>query len=108
MTARLHEDHERARLLAEGLRKIEGITIPYMPETNILIFEVDSGWRGSGPQEDDDCAVDFVRCLKRQGILALALDRKKVRMVTHYDLPDDVVERTINAVLRTKEKNGFL
>lgn len=103
MTDRLSKDHETARLLAEGLNRIPGITIPVMPETNILIFEVDPRWPGSNPQGNGNYAEDFIGHLRDNGILALALDRKTVRMVTHYDLPEDAVERTINAVLKSQD-----
>ena len=38
---RLAEDHENARLLAEGLAEIDGVTIdPSKVDTNIVVFEV--------------------------------------------------------------------
>lgn len=98
MTSRLTEDHRNAHLLAEGLGEIPGITIPVMPETNILIFEVDSQWFDSEVPDDGNYAAAFVRHLGKFGVLALALDAKKVRLVTHYDLPTDAVERTLKAV----------
>jgi threonine aldolase len=102
MPGRLAQDHTTARLLAEGLREIDGITIPVIPETNILIFEVDSRWSCGRIPEEGHHAVDFTAQLKDNGILALALDRIKVRMVTHYDLPHNAVERTLEAVQRGK------
>jgi len=98
MTDRLYEDHQTARLLAEGLMEIPGIPIPVMPETNILIFEVDSRWPGAGPAGSGNQAGDFIRHLADRGVLALALDDRKVRLVTHYDLPEDAVQRTLEAV----------
>jgi threonine aldolase len=98
MTDRLSEDHIKASLLAQGLGEVDGITITVMPQTNILIFEVDTRWSGGDSPESSHPAGDFTGYLKENGILALALDRNKVRMVTHYDLPDDAVERTIKTV----------
>ena len=98
MTARLAEDHDTARRIAEGVAQFPGIDFPVMPRTNILIFTVDPEWFGGNIPEDGDFAGEFVRHLKEKGILALALDKKKVRMITHYDLPEDAVERTIKAV----------
>jgi len=102
MTSRLAEDHRNARLLGEGLAEIPGITIPTMPETNILIFEVDSQWSGGQIPAGGNFAGALVGHLKTHGILALALDTGKVRLVTHYDLPMDAVERAIKAVERKK------
>jgi threonine aldolase len=98
MPDRLVEDHTTARLLADVLSEVPGITIPVMPETNILIFEVDSQWYADRVPDNSHHAGEFTRYLRDNGILSLALDRVKVRMVTHYDLPDDTVERTIEAV----------
>ena len=107
MTGRLTEDHDKARSIAEGLMQFPGIEIPAMPQTNILIFTVGAQWyEGESPQ-DGDHAGGFVRHLKENGILALALDKEKVRMVTHYDLPEDTVERTVGAVESGKGKSWF-
>jgi len=101
MTSRLTEDHKAARLIGEGLAGIRGITIPVMPQTNILIFEVGPGWFSGSAPADRNYAGAFVRHLQDQGVLALALDAGKVRLVTHFDIPPDSVERTLRAV-----KNG--
>lgn len=98
MTGRLAEDHETARWIAEGLERIPGIVFPAMPQTNILIFTVGPEWYGGEIPEDGNFAGGFVGHLRENGIKALALDRRRVRMVTHYDLPGDTVERTIKAV----------
>ena len=100
MTGRLVKDHDTARSLAEGLAQQTGIEIPVDPQTNILIFTVGPEWFGEKIPETGDFAGWFVRHLKENGILALALDKNKVRMVTHYDLPEDTVERTVKAVER--------
>lgn len=97
MTARLIEDHDVARLLGEGLAEIPGITIPVMPQTNILIFEVGPGWFSRGAPADGDYAGAFVQHLKSRGVLALSIDARKVRLVTHFDLPRNVVGRTLKA-----------
>jgi threonine aldolase len=98
MTGRLAEDHDKAWQIAEGLAQLPGIDFPVMPRTNILIFTVSEEWFGDNTPEDGDFAGTFVNHLREKGILALALDKEKVRMVTHFDLPEDVVERTIEAV----------
>ena len=103
MTSRLVEDHLTARQLADKLAHLPGIAFPAMPQTNILIFTVGPEWfQGQSPQ-DGDYAGGFVRNLKENGILALALDKNKVRMVTHYDLPEDTVARTIAAAEKGKQ-----
>ncbi|UCF88875.1 MAG: low specificity L-threonine aldolase [bacterium] len=100
MTGRLIEDHDRARRIAGALVRLPGIQFASMPRTNILVFTVGPEWFEDEMPEDGNFAGRFVAHLKENGILALALDKNKVRMVTHYDLPEDVVERTIMAVSR--------
>jgi threonine aldolase len=98
MTDRLAEDHDTARRLADGLVQFPGIAFPTMPRTNILIFTVDPEWYGTKTPQDGNLAGGFVHHLRENGILAMALDKKRVRMVTHYDLPEDTVQRTLAAV----------
>ena len=77
MPARLHEDHANARLLAEALATIEGISIElHSIETNILIFRV------SGALS----APDLVARLKARGILAGTIGPDAIRLVTHNDV----------------------
>lgn len=102
MTGRLAGDHDVALSLAEGLTQVPGIEIPDMPQTNILIFTVGQDWFEDKAPGDGDFAASFVRHLKENGILALALDKRKVRMVTHFDLPEDTVARTVAAVTGNK------
>jgi threonine aldolase len=100
MTSRLTEDHRIARLIGEGLASVPGISIPVQPQTNILIFQVGPEWfRGSVPA-DGDYAGPLVRRLAEHGILALALGARRVRLVTHFDLPPESVERTLEAADR--------
>ncbi len=94
---RVIEDNANAGRIAERISRIPGLKVPVMPDTNIIILEVDRKWFGHGGPENDDWAAGFVRHLAGQGVLALALGRERVRMVTHYDLPEDAVERTVRA-----------
>jgi len=77
MPARLHEDHANARLLAEALKNLEGISLDLKSvETNIVIFKV------SGKLS----APDLLARLKARGILASAIGPDAIRLVTHYDV----------------------
>jgi threonine aldolase len=74
---RLHEDHANARLLAEALSNIEGVSIdPSSVETNIVIFRLQGG----------RSAPDLVARLKERGVLANAFSPDAIRMVTHLDV----------------------
>jgi threonine aldolase len=79
---RLQEDHENARLLAEGLAAIDGVTIdPATVETNIVIFEVAD-------------AAPLVERLAAAGI-ELRHNGPRVRAVTHLDVDRAGIERTL-------------
>src|SRR5438093_13606580 len=43
MVERLAEDHDNARIAAEGLREIPGIELAPAPQTNLIYFTVE-GW----------------------------------------------------------------
>ena len=74
---RLHEDHTNARLLAETLVDLEGVSIDLNAvETNIVIFKLS----GKIP------ATDLVARLKAHNILVSALGPGLIRLVTHLDV----------------------
>ena len=81
---RLAEDHENARLLAEGLAEIDGIELdPATVETNIVIFDV----------EDGPAFVErFADRVELQ-----AVGPKRVRAVTHLDVDAAGVDRALEA-----------
>jgi len=77
MPARLHEDHANARLLAEALSHMEGVSIDLNSvETNIVIFRL-TGALG---------AAELVARLKARGILASTVGHDAIRLVTHNDV----------------------
>ena len=81
MPGRLKEDHENARLLAEGLAQIPGIKMdPKKVVTNILVFDVS----GTGME-----APDFNQKLAARGVLANAIGPDLMRLVTHLDVTRD-------------------
>lgn len=78
MSGRLSEDHANARLLAEGLAKIPGISIdPASVQTNIVIFDV----AGTGMN-----SAEFIAALRARGVLCGAVNSTKIRFVTHFDV----------------------
>ena len=77
MSARLHEDHANARLLAEALSQMEGVSIDLNAvETNIVIFRV------TGTVS----AAELVARLRARGILASTIGPDAIRLVTHHDV----------------------
>ncbi len=89
---RLHEDHENAHRLAEGVAEIDGISIdPSTVQTNIVIFDVS----GTGKTSSKVCLE-----LKGAGILAIGISDCQIRMVTHCDVGESDIERTRDALRR--------
>ncbi len=71
---RLAEDHSHARILAEGLAEIGGVSIdPGVVETNIVIFEVAD-------------APALAMLVAEHGVSVGALDSYRIRAVTHLDV----------------------
>ncbi len=88
MRGRLVEDHARARRLAEGLAALPQWGIdPSRVESNILFVE----WKGRG------AVKDVVVRLKERGVLAMAPDPTRLRLLTHADVDDGDVERMLAA-----------
>jgi threonine aldolase len=78
---RLAEDHANARMLAQRLANLRGVTIdPSKVCTNIVIFEVER-------------PAELCANLKENGVLASAIGGRRVRLVTHYDVSRADCER---------------
>jgi threonine aldolase len=83
--ARLHQDHQNARYLAERLSQLPGIVVhPSRVSTNIVIFDI-SGLGLSTPQ--------FSRELKARGVLANGISPTQMRIVTHLDVSREQCEQ---------------
>jgi threonine aldolase len=86
MVQRLAEDHENARVLADGLSAIPGITLAPPPQSNLVFFTA-QGWHFG----------ELVRRLSERGVLCL-VEGGRIRMVTHYGIDRGDVERAAAAV----------
>jgi threonine aldolase len=86
---RLHEDHENARRLAEGLAEIPGIAIDVAKVvTNIVIFDISGTGKSS---------AEIVESLASHGVLCVGFGNQ-IRMVTHLDISTENVDETIAAM----------
>jgi threonine aldolase len=82
--ARLKEDHDHARRLAQLLKQIPTVTLDLAAvETNIIFFDVKSS----------RAPVDLVAALKAEGVLINAVGGGTYRAVTHLDVSAEDVER---------------
>jgi threonine aldolase len=90
MTNRLAEDHRRAKLLANGLRKISGLEVDKdSPHTNMIYLNLSE----SIPYSTDRVADG----MKALGVLVDADHPRRFRLVTHYSIDDSGVEKSISA-----------
>lgn len=96
---RLAVDHAHARLLADGLATLPGLSV-LPPETNIVLFEIETG-----PDAETLCAR-----LRARGVLAspagAGTSARGVRMVTHLDISRAGVERTVDRVREELRASG--
>lgn len=87
MIDRLEEDHRNARLLAEGTAKVNGLYVDLRRvQTNIVLVDV------SGLGVDSNT---FITKLGERGLLASSHSRTTVRMVTHYGIEREHIEKTL-------------
>jgi threonine aldolase len=85
----LHIDHENARILAEGVANLKGVSVDLeRVVTNIVIFDISE----TGKHSDEICTK-----LKDKGILAIGFG-SAIRMVTHTDVSRADVEKTVNVL----------
>ena len=87
---RLSIDHLHAKQIAEVLitKNFVGKILPV--ETNILLFEI----------KDNYTAVLFCEELKEEDILCLPVSSTQVRMVTHLDITDEMVNKLVDFLSR--------
>ncbi len=98
MVKRLADDHRNARRLAEGIARIPGLSIdPGKVFTNIVYFEIEQGRIKTD---------EMVAKLENTGIKTLSTGPRRFRMVTHYGVESDDIERTLNALGEIMRQGG--
>jgi threonine aldolase len=85
---RLAEDHENARILAEGLADVNGIEVEPV-ETNLIFFDV-SGLHVT--------AEAFNALLMQRGVRVSILGKTRGRAVTHLDVSRAQVEEALKII----------
>ena len=91
MIDRLPEDHKRAKLLAEGLSKIDGLSFNKgFPPTNMVFFTIDPNLGKT--------AEEIISELKKQNILVGLSGPNEFRLVTHYWISDEDIQKTNNVM----------
>lgn len=87
MIDRVPEDHARARVLAETIAEYPAFSINLdSVQTNIVIFKT---------QRDQ---AEVLAMLRERGILAVSLGALGIRLVTHYQITDNDIDRAVTAL----------
>ena len=90
MVDRLADDHENARILAEGIEKIEGLSIaPDRVSTNIVYIDV---------IRKNLTAKLLTEKLDGLGIRMLATGPKQLRAVTNYHVTSEGIAYALTAI----------
>lgn len=85
---RLAEDHNRATRLAESVKQLTYVEQLLPVATNIVVFKL----------KEELPIEQFLNKLSERNILAVPFGPQTVRMVTHLDINDEMVEKTIKAL----------
>ncbi len=83
---RLKDDHRRARILGDALRQISSVENIRPVRTNILIFDVKAPYT----------AASFLAELAEKGVMATAFGPQTIRLVTHLDFTEEMLEATLD------------
>ena len=84
---RLQEDHDNARLLAQGLAQIPGVRLDPAPETNLVFFDIS----GTGLLD-----TDARYRLEARGVRASG-SGSRLRFVTHLDISREQIHQAVDA-----------
>ncbi|GAA0466744.1 GntG family PLP-dependent aldolase [Alkalibacillus silvisoli] len=92
MSKRLHEDHGNAKKLEQGIKEA-GFELAYPVETNIVIMDV-----ANTPFD----GAQMVEKLGESGVKAVQFGPTLVRFVTHFDINEQDINRTIEILKSIK------
>lgn len=85
---RLKKDHENAKILASEIEHLPYVESIMPVHTNIIYFNL----------KPEFCAVDLMKYLEKNDIFALSLSNNQLRFVTHLDISDEMINRTIEVL----------
>lgn len=82
---RLKDDHHRARKLADAISELDYVDTVYPCDTNIVVFNL----------PDSINSKVFLYKLMEEDILAVPFGPQSIRMVTHLDINDTMIDTVI-------------
>ena len=90
--SRLKEDHARAQAIGKGLASASYVKSIMPVDTNIVIFQL----------IDSVTPEKFLETIGQHQIKALAFSQTEIRMVTHLDFDDQMLEKTVDVLKRIR------
>ena len=87
---RLKDDHRRARTIGDALQEAAFVSEVMPIDTNIIIFSLKEGYT----------TEQILARLADKNVLALPFGPNEIRMITHLDFIDEMLEHTVQ-VLKT-------
>jgi len=98
MGDRLAQDHENARILADGIATIPGLGAqPERVQTNIVYLDL---------LDTDFTDEEFMSQLAANGVRLLHTGPSRFRMVTHYGIDRAAIDRALTALGRVMRKTS--
>jgi threonine aldolase len=98
MVDRVVEDHQRAKTLAQGLEQIPHLVLdPGTPYTNMVFYSL-------APQAPFESASEFASELEKYGVKVGVVGSRRFRLVTHYWIDDEAVEKSLVVFQNVMEK----
>jgi len=85
---RLQDDHAKARTLERTLEQCSFVKKVLPVYTNIVVFEV----------QDDLLHSDIIEKLNQENIRTVAFGPQQIRLVTHLDFTENMLERTVQVL----------
>lgn len=89
---RLKEDHARAQVLGKELSQLAWIKSVMPVDTNIVIFSV----------EDATTPENILAQLNQEQVKAIKFGPQEIRLVTHLDFDDKMLDKTIQVLKKIK------
>ena len=87
MTGRLGQDHARAKNLFEGLRQVQGLKLDARSASNMIYFDLAERITLTENQ--------IIEEMKKYGVLVDWAGPRRFRLVTHYWVDDEGVEKAV-------------
>jgi threonine aldolase len=85
---RLKEDHQRARILGDTLKKLPYVEELFPVDTNIVVFRLNKAFPLN----------DYLATLAAKKVKAIAFGEQMVRFVTHLEFTDQMLEQTLRVM----------